>query len=180
MKRKSRQSKRKSEIVKNKKNQQIFERRLRRIEEALGSASKKKRHGASNLVLKGIWLGVQVASNSITIWQSLNGVFKSVLESSLNNILSRFMMSASTMPMDEQVVQAAKLISVLRAMEKVLGETKAPDFSNSLTKDVMAIELANAFIDALSVSKENFSEIFLVLREKWELDSTLALASKRR
>lgn len=142
------------------------QRKSMRVRAAAGSTASPKIRD----VLGGV---IGIIANTMAIWSGMSDPMKASIKTALGTIVGRFMTRTANMLPDEQIVQAAKLIIVLRVMNASLGKTAPPAFANGLTEQDFIDELVRAAWDGMGVSEENLPHMFDNVRCKWELSSTL-------
>lgn len=127
------------------------------------------------VIAGGIWFSVQATSNVITIYQSLDQSTKSIIEGILSQVTLRFMTDIRSLPQDEQIVQAGKLIAAQREIGKWLGQNKLPPFQNSFDKASLAKGLENLLVDGVAMSEDELQKYCAVWLEFWELSSSASM-----
>lgn len=150
-------------------------RRIKALEKIAGNQA-----GVGATVLRGLWGATLFGVDLIQIWQGLSPEMQAVVKATLNNVVVRFMASIDGMPADEQVLQAAELIKVLRIMEKVLGESSVPVLGNYFTETVFKESLEDAILDARLAPEEIRLGKFRALREIWDLQAEMAVRGEVR
>jgi len=140
--------------------------------EALENIASKPRN-ITETVIAGALSSIQFAMDLIQIWQGLGPEVQTTIKAALDNVLPRFARQIDGLAPDEQMIQAAELIKVLRTMEKVLHELDSPVFVNSLSSHIFREELEDAILDARAVSEDLRVEMFKALHEAWKIRWTM-------
>lgn len=78
------------------------------------------------------------------------------------------------MSTDEQMVQAAELIKVIRTMERVMRELDPPMLGGYLSEHYFKEELEDALLDIRLISEDLRASKFRALHETWDIRTTMA------
>ncbi len=143
--------------------------RLKALEEVA-----KKQRGTNATVIKGIWTATLFSMDLVQIWQGLSPEMQAIIKAALSNTLARFMAQINGMSTDEQMVQAAELIKVIRTMERVMRELDPPVLSGYLSEHYFKEELEDAILDARLISEDLRAGKFRALHETWDIRTTMA------
>lgn len=123
-------------------------------------------------IARAIWTSVQVVLAGISIYQLLDPSTKSIIEGVFSQATQRFMADTRSLPHDEQIVQAGKLIAAQREIGKWLGQNKLPPFQNSFDKASLAKGLENLLLDGVAMSQEELQNYCAKWLGFWAVSSS--------
>lgn len=133
-----------------------------------------KQSGATVTVVQGVWSATLFAMDLMQIWEGLSPELQATIKAALNNVLSRFVSEINGMAADEQLIQTAELIKVLRTMEKVMRELDPPVLGNYLSANSFQEEFEDTILEARLDPEDLRPGKFRALHEMWQIRSTMA------
>jgi len=137
------------------------------------SGAKNEVSQAKN-VLDTVLAVVQGAVNITDLWEKVPENFKDIIKSVFDEIFTNFRSDLEGRSPDEQIVQAGKIISVIRVLRDVLCEEKLPVLKTILHEDEFKGAIVRRVFDALSLTTEEQRESIRSEIQAWHLHTDLS------
>lgn len=166
----------KKSILKKKKDLQA---KLVKSKEVKENFKSEEQNGSPNEVMNVIWITVQVVSNAITILGGLDTLYNATLKAGICNFVTELTNRLRLAPVDEQIVQAGKLIVFLRAINSGLNLPSV--IVNKIKAETFSLEDLECIIDMEVSSKDPYFDHLLdALNAKWAKETMKDIVDKNK
>jgi len=127
-----------------------------------------------------VWNSAQAISTGITIYQAFPESTKALIKEVLSKVTMSLVSDLKSLPPDEQVVRAAKIISVQREIGKWFTENELPPMMNTFDERSLEEGVEQLLVYGVTVPEEALRRHFSIWRDYWALSSSLPVRNEEK